>query len=185
MTNQRARPGMESRALSALAIMHNALHRCRHEDMRTADVAAALHFLADRWIPNGLSASFAKPWKVIIARGTHRAIVRNVIESAPDDIKHRIVIVPRGSPPATAGRGCTWPLSFLSRAFHDFTLFSVRGTARTSPPRAARRGFMSKTSPAHRGFLDKTFARHHALSAVRALPPASHGTRRCGNYVIT
>ena len=34
--------------------------------------------------------------------GTHRAIVRNVIELAPDDVKHRIVLVPCGSTPATA-----------------------------------------------------------------------------------
>jgi len=34
--------------------------------------------------------------------GTHRAVIRNVVELAPEEIKHRIVIVPRGSTPATA-----------------------------------------------------------------------------------
>jgi hypothetical protein len=34
--------------------------------------------------------------------GTHHAVIRNLIELAPDDIKHRLVIVPRGSTPATA-----------------------------------------------------------------------------------
>jgi hypothetical protein len=34
--------------------------------------------------------------------GTHRTIVHNVIELAPDDIKHRIVLVPRTGTPATA-----------------------------------------------------------------------------------
>jgi hypothetical protein len=87
---------------------------------------------------------------VIIARGTHRAIVRNVIESAPDDIKHRIVIVPRGYPPATAGRGRTWPLSCLPRAFPDFTLFCTRHSSHVPATCGTSRVYVENITSASR-----------------------------------
>lgn len=45
---------------SALAVLKDAFDRCRHEDMRTADVATALEFLSPRADPQWPLDQFRK-----------------------------------------------------------------------------------------------------------------------------